>query len=168
MEIEEIEAFDEEIEDEDLMLPMLPNRVLTPMGYIPDDFNFWLGHTDFRLTTQMRNQIEEVDGVETIEIYTPYRFRLGIGMMFDEDEVKRNIQRAIGVKKQPLSNDIQEEIVKLKNNINKSYWAFYIAPNGESEMFQSDNMEEVYKKLEIYEKSQKLVGGHVEYYKTSV
>ena len=54
-------------------------------------FNFWIGHTNFRLTRTVVEIIEEVDGVESFDIYTPYRFRISIGKAFDASNVKSRL-----------------------------------------------------------------------------
>jgi len=73
--------------------------ISTPMGLIPYNeytasskiFNFWNGHTNFNLSEPIVNIIQKTDGVETLDIFTRYRFRLGIGKIFDETLVKQNI-----------------------------------------------------------------------------
>tara|TARA_R100000656_G_C3935115_1_gene125679 strand:- start:62 stop:514 length:453 start_codon:yes stop_codon:yes gene_type:complete len=69
--------------------------VMTPYGMLPitDDtlasrkFKFWVGHSNFRLTEAYYNVIGPTEGVETLDILTPYRFRIGVGKMF----VDRNV-----------------------------------------------------------------------------
>lgn len=75
-------------------------RVLaTPMGIIPFNentasskiFNFWVGHTNFNLSKKVVQIIEETDGVETLDIFTRYRFRIAIGKVFKDADVMKNI-----------------------------------------------------------------------------
>lgn len=83
-------------------LPINANAVRaisTPMGIVPytDNtasskiFNFWIGHTNFSISQKIANVIESVDGVETLDIFTRYRFRIAIGKAFDASEVMTNI-----------------------------------------------------------------------------
>jgi hypothetical protein len=73
--------------------------LLTPMGAIPYNeftasskiFNFWTGHSNFTITDNVVNIIEETDGVETLDVFTRYRFRIGIGKAFSDSEVMRRI-----------------------------------------------------------------------------
>lgn len=73
--------------------------ISTPMGLIPYNeytasskiFNFWTGHTNFNLSESIVNILQNTDGVETLDIFTRYRFRLGIGKVFDETSVKQQI-----------------------------------------------------------------------------
>lgn len=75
------------------------NIVITPMGIVPFDevkdcdkiFNFWTGHTNFNISKKIANLIEQTDGVETLDIFTRYRFRVGFGKAFQDREVMNNI-----------------------------------------------------------------------------
>jgi len=75
----------------------------TPMGIIPVTentasgriFNFWTGHTNFNITRRIVNLIEETDGVETLDIFTRYRFRISVGKAFDDSIVMRCINENV-------------------------------------------------------------------------
>lgn len=66
--------------------------IATPMGLVPYTestactkiFNFWTGHTNFNITKEVAKQIELCEGVETLNIFTRYRFRISIGKVFDD------------------------------------------------------------------------------------
>lgn len=90
------------IEDEEAPVqnPSKGIRVIaTPMGIIPYNeytasgkiFNFWIGHTNFSITEKVADIIEQSDGVETLDIFTRYRFRIAIGKIFEDSEVKKKI-----------------------------------------------------------------------------
>lgn len=91
----------DQTEDIDSLIKNRKNiRVMaTPMGIIPVTentasgkiFNFWTGHTNFNLTKKITSLIEETDGVETLDIFTRYRFRIAVGKAFDDSSVMRNI-----------------------------------------------------------------------------
>jgi hypothetical protein len=81
-----------------------PVRVVyTPMGIVPYNeytasssiFNFWVGHTNFNISPSLGVLIEEADGVETLDIFTRYRFRIGIGKAFKDINVMKNIEQQI-------------------------------------------------------------------------
>jgi len=87
------------------MLPMhnfnaIP-MVSTPMGMMPvpmpdmSSFNFWIGHTNFNITGPIGMILEQSLGVETFDLFSPYRFRIAIGKAFNETAVKRNIATSI-------------------------------------------------------------------------
>ena len=76
---------------------------MTNMGMTPADrppsigkiFNFWTGHTSFSISAPIAAKIEDIEGVEILDIYTRYRFRVGIGKLFKDRDVMHNIQKAI-------------------------------------------------------------------------
>lgn len=73
--------------------------IASPMGLIPYSehtaaskiFNFWTGHTNFDLSKDISDAIEVIGGVETLDIFTRYRFRVGIGKCFDDSAVMNTI-----------------------------------------------------------------------------
>ena len=75
--------------------------IATPMGIIPYNeytasskiFNFWTGHTNFNIIDSVAYSIETTEGVETLDIFTRYRFRIGIGKAFEDREVMRSIEK---------------------------------------------------------------------------
>lgn len=77
--------------------------VITPMGAIPYNettaasniFNFWIGHTNFNISKNISDILEGCEGVETLDIFTRYRFRIGIGKAFDAGNVMRGINSKI-------------------------------------------------------------------------
>lgn len=77
----------------------LVRAIATPMGLIPYTentsaskiFNFWIGHTNFDITKKISDTIEQVRGVETLDIFTRYRFRIAVGKAFDASAVMKDI-----------------------------------------------------------------------------
>jgi hypothetical protein len=77
--------------------------ILTPLGAIPYNentaagkiFNFWTGHTNFSITNSISDIIEESDGVETLDVFTRYRFRISIGKAFQDSSVMRSINNQV-------------------------------------------------------------------------
>jgi len=73
--------------------------VLTPMGAVPlpehsapqKVFNLWEAHTNFDITRNVLKIVEQVEGVETLDVFSRYRMRVGIGKMFDTKSVIRDI-----------------------------------------------------------------------------
>jgi hypothetical protein len=106
---EEHHDFDNEYEDMEEDNPNLFNTpkptkaIATPMGIIPYTentasgkiFNFWIGHTNFNITSDVAYVIENSEGVETLDIFTRYRFRIAIGKVFDESKVKTDISKSV-------------------------------------------------------------------------
>lgn len=77
--------------------------ISSPMGLIPYNeytssakiFNFWVGHTNFNLSKEIVNLIETCDGVEILDVFTRYRFRLGVGKCFNDSDVMQKIQDVV-------------------------------------------------------------------------
>ena len=75
----------------------------TPMGIIPITentssskiFNFWMGHTNFSITHRVAEIIEEAEGVETLDVFTRYRFRIAIGKAFIDSSIMKNINDSV-------------------------------------------------------------------------
>lgn len=111
-------ALDNSIEDENIdessLLPedkgiilskQLYNQkfMITPMGVMPITentesskiFNFWIGHTNFDITHNIARTIEVCEGVESLDIFTRYRFRISIGKIFKEADVMHNINQQV-------------------------------------------------------------------------
>jgi hypothetical protein len=79
--------------------PKYVKVIATPMGVIPINentasnkiFNFWMGHTNFDITKDIVDTIEETSGVESLDIFTRYRFRISVGKAFDDSQIMRDI-----------------------------------------------------------------------------
>lgn len=77
--------------------------IMTPMGIIPytDNtasnkiFNFWVGHTNFDITSSVATIIEQISGVETLDIFTRYRFRIGVAKLFETSSVINDINNSV-------------------------------------------------------------------------
>ena len=77
--------------------------MITPMGVMPltentdsgKIFNFWTGHTNFDITKDIASVIESCDGVESLDIFTRYRFRISIGKAFADSETMYDINTQI-------------------------------------------------------------------------
>lgn len=77
--------------------------IASPLGIIPYNehtasskiFNFWVGHTNFSITKPIAKILESADGVETLDIFTRYRFRIAIGKCFQDSAVMQNISQQI-------------------------------------------------------------------------
>ena len=90
---EDAEEEEEEggIEDALAFLGRIPSLVTTPMGVyqlhdkmnIMNQFDCWMGYTNFDITQSVKNAIEKVEGVELLNIMSRYRFFLGVGKMFE-------------------------------------------------------------------------------------
>lgn len=94
---------DEYEEEEQFPAAQINKAISTPMGIIPINeytasgkiFNFWIGHTNFDITNTIVEIIETIPGVETLDIFTRYRFRVGVGKIFQPAQVMSSINETI-------------------------------------------------------------------------
>lgn len=103
--LDDIEYIDEDNDHpEHFMSDMKEIKVIaTPMGLMPYNeltapgkiFNFWVGHTNFNITPKISQILEQSEGVEILDIFTRYRFRIGIGKCFSDSETMKHINDAI-------------------------------------------------------------------------
>lgn len=77
--------------------------IVTPMGLLPYSesnacsklFNFWVGHTNFTINQNIKKMLEETSGIESLDIFTRYRFRIGVGKAFKDSVVMREINNTL-------------------------------------------------------------------------
>ena len=98
---EETEIFDNEMLRSKFTKPV--KVIASPMGLIPYNeytasgkiFNFWVGHTNFNISKNISDIIEKCEGVELLDIFTRYRFRIGIGKCFIDHEIMSTINEKL-------------------------------------------------------------------------
>jgi hypothetical protein len=78
------------------------NTPLIEHNDISKVFDFYVGHCNFRITPEIRNIIDNTEGVETLEVWTPYRFRIAVGKAFNPRAVRKKIVRSIQPKKESV------------------------------------------------------------------
>ena len=77
--------------------------IITPFGVLPlteqtmasKYFKFWVGHSNFKLTEAFYKIIGQHPGIETLDILTPYRFRIAVGKMFVDRDVMTSVRDAM-------------------------------------------------------------------------
>lgn len=139
--------------NEDVRGSMGPS-IIGPHGIIPLQecnlpgrlFNFWMGHTNFDITGDVLNKLSMIPGVETVDVITRYRFRLGIGKVFDANEVKKAIEEKFCGK--PVRTNTMPKFDKLKYILKNKYpfWAIVILKNGSVQSIGGTKKEEVMEK----------------------
>lgn len=130
-------------------------------GNLPSKlFNFWRIDTTFRLINPLHIDIlNNIDGIETLDILTSYRARIGIGLLFDEDEVKENVDKIL---LGSVSNINKEEDLKELLTIQYDYWA--VAYQGKSyEIFNGSSIDEVEKKILEFKETKKATFDKIEW-----
>ena len=64
-----------------------------------NNFECWVGHTNFDITPEIAKALDAVEGVEALKIQTRYRFFVGIGKMFDFSDVRSKISSKLNLSK---------------------------------------------------------------------
>lgn len=148
----------------------------TPMGPFPVspfyDFNkafeFWMGHTDFPIDDTVAEILDNVPGIEILDIITKYQFRFSVGKMFKGVNVRLNILEVldaipprrgeINPTDMTLPKEVRDKLDILESQAKANFerWVFYILPNGRIDAAFDDNVDE---SLPLYKKAQELTGG---------
>ena len=68
---------------------MLENISLTT------NFDCWMGHTNFNITTEVLDELNGVQGVEVLKVCSRYRFFIGVGRMFEFSDVRQHIEKKV-------------------------------------------------------------------------
>lgn len=130
-------------------------------------FELWLGYTNFDLTEEVIQKIEDVPGVESIEVFSRYRFRIMIGKLFKSSDVMTEITK-VALEELPVGicvHELTEEdkgivhgIVQ-KINVHK-HWLIYLLPNGQTHSYFTDDNEPVFTTTRsLMEETQSKIGG---------
>lgn len=133
-----------------------------PMGVIPITenntpskiYNFWMLHTNFNISEPVVKILKECSGVETLDVFTRYRARIGIGQVFNDEKIRKRIANAL------CKEEIKEEAKKvvepklgsldiLKKQMAKKYkfWAIIVQQNNEIKLVGGDTQEFVQTKI---------------------
>jgi len=85
---------------------------LTEQSPASSYFKFWVGHTNFKITPKFHRIMSNVEGVESIDVFTPYRFRIGIAKLFKDRTVMSQVRKNMVDYIQESQNDFDssEEI----------------------------------------------------------
>lgn len=137
-----------------------------PIGFIPinemncpsKNFNLWVGHTSFELDQPTLNRMKVVPGVEVLKVWTRYRFWLGVGAAFEENEVKKAVALASKppVEKTKLEKTVEKivnedaslEVLKKTVAGKFQHWAIFVMENGKLDVAGGDDREKVEAKIE--------------------
>jgi hypothetical protein len=77
--------------------------IMTPFGIMPlteqslasNHFKLWVGHSNFKILKSHVSIIGAVAGVETVDILTPYRFRISVAKLFVDRDVMSDVRGAL-------------------------------------------------------------------------
>ena len=91
---EEIEMMQALQQNQSQMMVPVDDKLMENIT-LAQNFDCWMGHTNFNLTKEIRDKLNKTDGVEVLKICSRYRFFVGIGRMFDFKDVRQNIEKLL-------------------------------------------------------------------------
>jgi len=59
------------------------------------NFECWIAHTNFDITNRIKIELNKVPGIEILKVLSRYRFFIGIGQMFDFQEVRSSVEKQL-------------------------------------------------------------------------
>lgn len=99
---EEVIEIDEEdpspfIESQNLAVYQTPFGIVKIPEFcdINKHFKLWTMYTRNPIKDKLKHNIDNIKGVETFEVFTPYRARIGICPLYKDGEVLQGIKQAI-------------------------------------------------------------------------
>jgi hypothetical protein len=131
--------------------------VVGPMGIIPLNescypgklYNFWNMHTNFDVTEAVADVLNEMPGVETLDIFTRYRVRLAFGKCFEEREIKRAIEKVLTEQPKP-PEETTDKLSVIKNSLGRKYkyWCIITTKEGKMFTYGDDTQEKIEEKID--------------------
>jgi hypothetical protein len=114
-----------------------------PMHEASQPYNFHLAETNFGITRKLAQAISDVEGVESFDVFSPYRFRVAIGRAFNEGCVKASINK--------VAMGLREEYEGLKKILARyPFWGISICLSGRIEVSLGQTTKEVKEKAAQY------------------
>lgn len=117
----------------------------------PDDYmrgseiHFWMGHSNFDITKEIRDKFDKFDGIEYFRLVTRYCFIISPGMLFSFSDIRKQIESDF------CDKINHEEIIKVLKDKYK-HWIIYINGKGEIE-YASSSLENCDKDERLIEDS---------------
>lgn len=76
-------------------------------------FNFWIMHTNFDITEKIVEIVKKTPGVESLDVYSRYRLRIGVpnSGLFDAPVVRKQINDSIMESENEASNVILDKMI---------------------------------------------------------
>jgi hypothetical protein len=146
-------------------------------AFAANRFDFWILHTNFEITKDIRDIISKVPGVESNDVLTRYRTRVGFPRsgLFNASKVKSTVQDAIRyyfheTQNINLSNfetsldglTVSMQVREVRDNIDKKhdYWTIYVLPNGHMEVITADEEDQEYlRRTKTLQNLHMMIGG---------
>jgi hypothetical protein len=160
---EEMEdLFEPEYDDDPMSKLPVQDIMQTPLGLwrVNDtmnpykQFKLWMGHTNFTITSDVVDIIQDIPGVEVLQVMTRYRFIIGVGELFSIRDVRVAIESQLDCNMDIDSMISDQQVLQEVHELEKTLsvydkWAIYVFPNGELDWTHSGE-EDFGTQLNIY------------------
>ncbi len=111
------------------------------------NFNLWVGHASFDIDVAAKARIMAVSGVEMFRVWTRYRFWLGVGSCFCEDQVKAAVREAATPPASGREGGIGgvSAVRALSRNLagRHPFWAIFVSADGKYDVACGEEREAV-------------------------
>ena len=96
--VSEDESYNDDEQQETLIdtsatLP-ISDQLIEDMAML-SNYDCWIGHCNFDITEEIKNELDETPGIEVLKIISRYRFFIGVGKMFEFKDVRKHISKTI-------------------------------------------------------------------------
>ena len=75
------------------ILPITPDMIEDVS--VLANYECWVAHTNFDITHRIKAKLDTVPGVEILRVLSRYRFFIGVGQMFDFQDVRFDIEKEL-------------------------------------------------------------------------
>jgi hypothetical protein len=158
-------------------IPAMSSRtVITPFGVYyadsmlkpSDRWDCWIGYTNFSITEDILNILDNIEGVESLKILGRYTFCIGVAKLFNIADVRQDIETQLCeyTNEEILSiidPDTKSVVYKIKQQIeDKKFWSIFIHENGNVDYTMSDDFDDEYKEnVRKFERVKSQNGGFI-------
>lgn len=131
-------------------------------------FDFYIGDTNFKITRRVFTVLNNVLGVESLNILSPYRFIISCGRAFDWRDVQCQIEHELcgwhvsrSLIKTISNQDVQEQVYKLyeKIRLDSLHWLIYVFPNGNISHQVYTNLKSFQSEAKLYSEVKRVSNG---------
>jgi hypothetical protein len=100
---DEVDEFDDEMDLGKILSKSRNYAMITPAGPIllnPSNnmnnfFDYWILHSNFMIDKPAYDKVNYVEGVETLDYFSAYRLRVGIGKLFDGKDIRKKVSNCL-------------------------------------------------------------------------
>jgi hypothetical protein len=167
-------SLEDEMDEGDDSAMLSADNLPAALYFDPDKYlHLWTADTTFYVTAQVRKVVEGTPGVCYFKQMHPYRFNMGVGELFNQNTVKKEVATRLMVEAQDdlMSNceltfgDNLSVIEEIRSTINTDYWAIYVFPTGQKKVITAQHLDESFQaELELLKDVKDEVGGYLTTY----